>query len=300
MTSRPGDLTFELKEYQKKTLSALKFFLDAARVDGAEAAFVVSVSRDSKGQQAPSYRKVTGMEEIPYVCLRLPTGGGKTVLASHSIAIAANAYLERDFPTVLWLVPTNTIRRQTLEALKKPGHPYRRAIDEAFEGLVSVFDISEVEQIRTQDLIGRVCVVVGTLATLRITNTEGRRIYAHNENFEPHFTRIPSTHPGLEHIEEGPDRGKPKFSFANILNFHRPLVIMDEAHNARTPLTFETLLRIRPACIIEYTATPDTRLRSGSNILYGVSAAELKAEEMIKLPIMPSIRTGRRRSVTPF
>src|SRR4030067_3655222 len=111
MTSRPGDLTFELKEYQKKTLSALKFFLDAARVDGAEAAFVVSVSRDSKGQQAPSYRKVTGMEEIPYVCLRLPTGGGKTVLASPSIAIAANAHSARDFPTGLWLGPPPPTRR---------------------------------------------------------------------------------------------------------------------------------------------------------------------------------------------
>src|SRR4030067_1300114 len=230
MTSRPGDLTFELKEYQKKTLSPLKFFLDAARVDGAEAAFVGSVSRDSKGQQAPSYRKVTGMEEVQYVCLRLPTGGGKTVLASHSIAIAANPSLERDYPTVLWLVPTNTTRNQTLEALKKPGQAYRRAIDDAFEGMVSVFDISEVEQVRPQDLTGRVCVVVGTLATLRVTNTEGRRIYAHDENFEPHFARVPSKYPGLERIEEGADRGKAKFSFANLLSFHRPLVIMDAAH----------------------------------------------------------------------
>jgi len=279
-------VTFELKEYQKKTLSALKAFLDATRIDGPEAAFAASVSTDGGSRRVASYRKVTGMEEVPYVCLRLPTGGGKTILASHSIAIAANAYLERDFPTVLWLVPTNTIRNQTLEALKKPGHAYRRAIDDAFEGMVSVFDISEVEQVRPQDLTGRVCVVVGTLATLRVTNTEGRRIYAHNENFEPHFARVPSTVPGLERIEEGPDRGKAKFSFANLLSFHRPLVIMDEAHNARTPLTFETLHRIRPACIIEFTATPDTRPRSGSNILYGVSAAELKAEEMIKLPIM--------------
>jgi len=38
---------------------------------------------------------------------------------------------------------------------------------------------------------------------------------------------------------------------------HRPMIIMDEAHNARTKLTFEVLNRIAPSCIVELTATPD-------------------------------------------
>jgi type III restriction enzyme len=41
--------------------------------------------------------------------LRLPTGGGKTVLASYSVKVAKQAYLEQDYPILLWLVPTNTI-----------------------------------------------------------------------------------------------------------------------------------------------------------------------------------------------
>ena len=49
---------------------------------------------------------------------------------------------------------------------------------------------------------------------------------------------------------------------------------MDEAHNARTALTFEVLQRISPACIVEFTATPDTRPASGSNVLFRVSAAD--------------------------
>ncbi len=61
---------------------------------------------------------------------------------------------------------------------------------------------------------------------------------------------------------------------------------MDEAHNARTPLTFSTLKSIHPKCIIELTATPDTSDTSASNVLFHVSASELKAEQMIKLPIM--------------
>lgn len=40
--------------------------------------------------------------------------------------------------------------------------------------------------------------------------------------------------------------------------------------------------RINPACIIEFTATP----AANSNILHSVSASELKAEDMIKLPVV--------------
>jgi type III restriction enzyme len=73
---------------------------------------------------------------------------------------------------------------------------------------------------------------------------------------------------------------------------------MDEAHNARTALTFEVLQRISPACIVEFTATPDTRPGSGSNVLFRVSAAELKAEEMIKLPILLTEHANWQEAVT--
>jgi type III restriction enzyme len=65
---------------------------------------------------------------------------------------------------------------------------------------------------------------------------------------------------------------------------------MDEAHNARTQLSFDTLARFNPSCIIEFTATPETTHKPekgqfASNILYHVSAAELKDEKMVKLPV---------------
>ena len=62
---------------------------------------------------------------------------------------------------------------------------------------------------------------------------------------------------------------------------HKPLVIVDEAHNAITKLSHEVWPRVNAACIIEFTATPVT-----NNVLFRVSASQLKAEEMIKLPIM--------------
>ncbi|SEN22476.1 type III restriction enzyme [Nitrosospira multiformis] len=272
---------FQLKTYQSRTLNVLKTFLDSARVTGVETAFAKhAMSLDGR---IPRYRKIPGLQEVPYICLRLPTGGGKTLLAAYSISIAARAYLEEDNPIVLWLVPSNTIRIQTLETLRNSTHLYRQVIDEAFEGKVSVFDITELELIRPKDLQERVCVVVATLQTLRVDSTDGRDVYAHKEALESHFAKVSKDYPGLERLNGGEQI---KFSFANLLNLHRPLVIMDEAHNARTKLTFEVLSRVAPACIIELTATPDTDKKTGSNVLHRVSASELKAEDMIKLPIV--------------
>src|ERR1019366_3566324 len=75
-------------------------------------------------------------------------------------------------------------------------------------------------------------------------------------------------------------------SFANLMKIHHPIVIVDEAHNVRTGLSFDALRRVSPSCIVELTATPDTSSQTGSNVLYRASATELKAESMIKLPIV--------------
>lgn len=273
----------ELKPFQQAALDALRKYLDRARVTGnPEAAYLESQRELYPEREPSSYRTIPDLPRVPNVCLRLPTGGGKTLLAAHTIALAGEVYLEKEFPVVLWLVPTNTIRKQTAEALKNPSHPYRAAIDSAFDGKVSVFDISETEQIRPQDLTDRVLIIVCTIQTLRVTNTDGRRAYAHAEQFEPHFAKIPKNISGLDRLENG----DLKFSFVNLMAVHQPLVIVDEAHKAGTSLSFEMLAALRPSCIIEFTATPSADPRSGSNVLFKASAAEVKAAQMIKLPII--------------
>ena len=82
-------------------------------------------------------------------------------------------------------------------------------------------------------------------------------------------------------------------SLANALRLRRPIVIMDEAHNARTPVSFDSLARFGPSFVLELTATPEQRHdpqhptdpRFASNVLHAVSALELKKEGMIKLPV---------------
>ena len=94
---------------------------------------------------------------------------------------------------------------------------------------------------------------------------EGRDVYAHKEALEDHFTKLNTNLPGLERIENGAGAGKVAHPFANLMMVHQPLIITDEAHNARTSLTFDMLQRLSPSAIIELTATPEmTRARAAT------------------------------------
>lgn len=274
-------MSFSPKRYQQETLDTLRRFLTRTREErNAGKAF-----EEITGER---YRPLPEIPGVPYVCLRIPTGGGKTILASQCLKLTAESYLERDYPLALWLVPSNTIRTQTVEALKNPQHPYRRVLDDAFEGRVRVFDIADFAHLRPADVRGNACIVVGTIQTLRVQNTEGRKVYDHHEDLMPFFPA--GIYPaGLE--RDG--KGIVKHSFANLLYMQQPLLIVDEAHNAVTGLTRTMQERINPACIIEFTATP----RAQSNELVRVSASALKAEEMIKLPVVLTAHTSWQGSV---
>jgi len=268
-----------LKKYQIASLETLRLYLETSRFQGTKAAYDFVQSNRYNGEHFKPYQPLLDLEDVPYACLRLPTGGGKTLLSAHTIRLAGESYIEQEFPLTLWLVPTNTIKLQTLETLKNPDHANRRVLDDCFDGKFRVFDIADFRQIRPQDIAGSACVVVSTFASLRVDDTEGRKVYAHDENLESHFNKVPASCEGMECDEQSKEI---KFSFANLLRWHRPLVIVDEAHNAKSKLSVEVLGRIHAACVIEYTATP----AQNSNIIHSVTAAELKAEEMIKLPII--------------
>ena len=180
-------MDFQLKDFQIRVLDKLGKFLADVRLCG-DPPRAFDREAEEQGGIPPRYRTVPGLETVPYVCLRLPTGGGKTILGAYAIRVAAQNYIEKDFPLVLWLVPSNTIRTQTAKALKDPTHPYRQALDAVFEGRVRVFDIEDIDNIRPQDIAENVCIVVATIQTLRVSDKSGREVYAHKESLEDHFT----------------------------------------------------------------------------------------------------------------
>jgi len=278
----------QLKQYQQHCLDRLREYLLQAGEHGARPAFVLMTNRP--------YLPVPHLPELPYVCIRVPTGGGKTFMACHALDITARELLHQDRAVCLWLVPTKQIARQTLDSLRDRKHPYRQALDDAFGGHVAVMDLAEALYVPRGTLEGDTAVIVSTLAALRVEATEGRKVYEPAGALEPHVSGLSEA---VRRKLECYENGKPIPSLANVLRMWQPVVIMDEAHNARTKLSFETLERFSPSCIIEFTATPQMEHRPGrghyaSNVIAHVSAAQLKAEEMIKLPIQLHTRPGWR------
>ena len=272
----------QLKTYQEKVLDSLHlYFQTCDTLNDADSAFYETTK--VIWERGIPYRSITEPSEladIPYICLRLPTGGGKTLLACHAIAIANRDFLKMEHSLVLWLVPSNAIRTQTLKALRDRNHPYRQALDSTLDN-VEVMDVAEALYARQGVLASSTVVVVATLQAFRVEDKEGRKVYESSGALHHHFQNLPIE---ILNILDADENGVVSYSLANVMRIHRPLVIVDEAHNARTDLSFDTLARFRPSAIVEFTATP-AGVKNPSNVLHSVSAAELKAEYMIKLPI---------------
>lgn len=276
-----------LKDYQKRTLDAFSEFLKEAQETKNIPLSYQNATKRNFGRAA-EYNDA-GFPNVPYVCLRLPTGGGKTLLAAHSIPLICDEYLMRYFSVVIWLVPSTAILEQTYNCLINSNHPYRRILDEKFNGRIEIYKVLDALNISKATVKGNTCVILSTFAAWRVKSTEGRRVYAgDNGNLKPFFDDLSSYNKEhvkkLEYDKSNGDQVL-KISLANVVYLFNPIVIIDEAHNARTPLTFDTLERLNPSCIIEFTATPKSEGKDRSNVLINVNAVELKNEHMIKIPI---------------
>lgn len=247
-----------------------------------------------------SYYPAHGVaENTPYVCVRIPTGGGKTLMATHALCRIAKEYLHTDSPLCLWLAPSSTIVLQTLKNLCDREHPCRRALAEAFGGNINCIGVSEALRITKADLDGAATVIVCTVQSLRVEKTEGRKIYAENGNLMPHFKSLPKE---LQEMATTEEDGVVPHSLAKVIKLRRPIVISDEAHNASTSLSYETLARFSPSCIVEWTATPQTernisKNKYSSNVASQATARELKEAGMIKFPISMEVSDGWQENI---
>ena len=278
----------KLKKYQDDALATLREFLQLCQSKPSDNAFASIMATQGRSEV---YQET--FQGVPNVCLRVPTGGGKTLLASHAVALAGQTVLGTDAPVALWLTPSDAIRTQTMEALSNARHPYRQALAQHYGEHVRVCDLESLQTIGPQD-VGRSCIIiVATIQSFNVTDTAKRNVYSFFEELAPHFDGLsPHETRGLEKVTENDlehqpyliasDVGRVKYSVANWLHRQRPVVIVDEAHNNRTHRFFTSLGRMNPGCVIELTATPVPT----NNVLYHVAASELKAEDMIKLPIV--------------
>jgi type III restriction enzyme len=275
--------TFAAKTYQSQVLDSVEAYFKACHeLPSPSIAFTATTER--LWGRGNTYNPLSGFPaDMPYFCLRVPTGGGKTWLAAKSVQLVNTHLLRCEHSVILWLVPSKPIREQTLRALRDRQHPYHTALHEV--GPITVLDLEDAKSVTRATLDTSTTIIVATRQAFQVEEEECRKVYQSSGALMHHFDNLsPTQRDELLTEGEGTDRITP-YSLANLLRLRRPFVVVDEAHNNRTELAFDMLARFRPGGVMELTATPDLE-RTPSNILHSVSAAELKAEEMIKLPVV--------------
>lgn len=254
----------ELKNYQKAVLADLENYLEILATEkNLEATW-----QKYHGEELPRYKdRIKG---VPNVCLKIPTGGGKTFLACASLKkIFEN--LPREHKTVIWLVPNDAILTQTINALQNTEHEYRQKINKDFNCRVAVYtkdELLQAQNISAASVKENLSICILSYASIRIDSRKKdvRKVYNENGALETLADYLGVENPAL--IE--------------ILRALNPVVIVDESHNTKSDLSVEMLQNLNPSFILELTATP----KSFSNVISIVSSQTLKDAEMIKLPVI--------------
>ncbi len=290
-----------LKEFQKEALKEVRAFLDrlvewrqkeaTAREIDPDITFDW-VQRAWEKTVPRSYlpRKNGLGEPLPCFCLKIPTGGGKTLLATKVIDLVNTYYRRQQAGLVLWIVPTTQIYNQTLRALKDRDHPYRQQLDVASAGKTLVLEKNS--GFSPQDVRERLCVLLLMLPSANRATKEQLRMFRDSGGFDRFFppedsasahAKLLSAVPNLDTFEtaSGVWGQHAKTSLGNTLRLLQPLIILDEGHKAYSPNAKKTLEGFNPCMIVELSATPPRE----ANVLVEITGRALNAEQMIKLDL---------------
>ncbi len=276
----------QLKTYQETCIHALRDFFSALKDDAGHSrppsAAWKAVSGSTKEYQ--TLDDARGYS-VPFVCVQVPTGGGKTLLAAHTVDIAKEFVTPTNTGLVLWIVPTNQIYSQTLKALNTRDHPYRQVLDRASAGKTKI--IEKEDKFTPSDVEENLVVLLMMMQSTSRQSKEFLRMYQSSgfAKFFPKEDRLDQHELLIEKYKLEYDRmfsqRQIKDSLGNVIRLLRPVIILDESHRAKSDLQVRTLAGFNPSAIVEFTATP----HKSSNVLVRITGKQLLAEDMVKLPI---------------
>jgi type III restriction enzyme len=298
----------QIKDYQLRALTRLEEYLESLafhthnkrqiveRLAGLDH-LVQPYDVPAKAWQQITQKELTNPyknglgQDTPHICLKIPTGGGKTYLATRCVELIQRKYQHTQHGLVLWIVPTKAIYTQTHKALSNIHHPYRQTLDKASGGQTLI--VEKDDFFSQSDVQHKVVVLLLMLQSgNRKLREEQLKLFKGRSGFMSFFPpegnvsqhqNLYKTVPNLD-IEGGDDQlfgviVKP--SLGNVIRLLQPLIILDESHRASTELAHDTLRDFNPSFVLELSATP----KSDSNILVNISGQDLHQEEMIKLDL---------------
>lgn len=233
---------------------------------------------------------------VPSVTFKVPTGGGKTLLAAHGIGSICSRFLGRNSGLVLWIVPNEAIYSQTRKTLVDRAHPYRQALDRAAAGRVRILD--KDSPLTAIDIQANLCVM---MLMLQSANRETRETLTLFRERGDVLGFVPSEADAEEHIQlkrlvpnldvydselsHGAAYAIVKESLGNAVRISRPVIVLDEGHRGYSDLARRTLYGFNPSFVLELTATPREAVAVHPNVLAEVRGTDLDAAEMIKMPL---------------
>lgn len=237
--------------------------------------------------------KKTGHRQIcPNFCLKIPTGGGKTLMATYAVEFYLEHLKRQKTGFVLWVVPSEQIYAQTLSALRDRSHPYRERLDAITGHRVKV--ITKKDRFSPNDVKENLVVLVMMLQSFSRDKFKKAdlKFFKDNGKFDEFFPLETNQDKQMELFEVYPNLdleqefgsllgGKVKTSFGNVVKMLEPLIILDEGHKAKTEIASEAIKECNPSCVCELTATPTEE----ANVLFSVAGRELEKEDMIKLDL---------------
>jgi type III restriction enzyme len=269
----------ELKRYQRAVIEDLTRFLALLNETGSIPKAYKTLWTEKNvnvgmGGMASYKNEIPG---VPNVCLKVPTGGGKTLIACHSIKPIFESLPPTKAKAVVWLVPSDAILEQTIKALTDAHHPYRQRINADFGGRVEVYTKQQLlngQNFNPAVILGQLSVFVLSYDSFRTSKKEGRKAYQENGNLASFAKYFNDPEIALADTDET--------ALIQVVRNLKPVVVVDESHHATSDLSVQMLKDFYPSFILDLTATPKT----DSNIISYVDALQLKKENMVKLPVI--------------
>lgn len=270
--------------------------------DALHAEKALPLLADKEGKQiAPAYvARSDGVgRPVPNVCVKVPTGGGKTLLGTASVERINTEYFKKQTGLVLWIVPSEAIYSQTWKAFANREHPYRQMLERGSGGRVRLLE--KADSFTKQDIEEQLCVMLMMLqaGAVRQESKEARKMFQDSGKYPSFFPDVDDAIANKALIQQVPnldandltDEGyrvdglSAKQSLGNVLRLVRPLVVIDEGHKAYSNTALATIAGYNPRFILELSATPNSGAEYVSNVIVNVTGTALKDEEMVKLPI---------------
>jgi type III restriction enzyme len=280
---------------------------DRLRSEGALPPLAIKYGYSSRWTAEGAQRR-----PIPNVCFKVPTGGGKTLLAAAAVAHTFASYYRRSTGLVLWVVPNEAIYRQARKALADRDHPYRQMLLAAGAGRVKLLE--KTSPIGRADLDSHLVVLLLMLQSAARQSKETLRLFRDRGDVHGFFPREDDIDGHWRQMQAVPNldvyapygvaqetaratRGSViKDSLGNVLRLVRPMVVIDEGHHSYTPTALATIDGFNPSLVLELSATPRVadpkkgERGRGANVLVDVRGTDLDDAEMIKLPINVDVR----------